>query len=81
MPPTEMVDFSSFPVLIAEFSSRGLRLPGALPRTLLAIAGAPPYVSAADGCESGFAAFGHPAAAQTPVPQRSRPAARPGHFV
>ena len=23
----------------------------------------PPYVSAADGCESGFAAFGHPATA------------------
>lgn len=44
---------------------------------LLAISGASPYVSRADGCESGFAAFGHPAAAQTPVPRANRPAARP----
>jgi hypothetical protein len=29
------------------------------------------YVSGADGCESGFAAFGHPATAKTPVPLRN----------
>src|SRR4029079_11427515 len=46
----------------------GLRQPFA---PLLAICGASPYVSRADGCESGFAAFGHPAAAQTPVPRRT----------
>src|ERR1044072_3148081 len=32
----------------------------------LAILSAPPYVSPADGCESGFAAFGHPATAKNP---------------
>src|SRR5688572_352418 len=32
----------------------------------LAIPPSPPYVSPADGCESGFAAFGHPATAKTP---------------
>src|SRR4030095_13176101 len=32
---------------------------------------APTYVSAADGCESGFAAFGHPVAASTPFRERN----------
>ena len=37
----------------------------AAPRACTSLANPPhpPYVSAADGCESGFAAFGHPATA------------------
>jgi len=67
MRSTETIAPSLPPQLVRRKSFTAERNPacaaGRAGDTSLAKALHPPYVSAADGCESGFAAFGHPATA------------------
>ena len=53
---------------------------GSAAQPSLAIPFPPPYVGVADGCESGFAAFGHPATALEAGSLRERPKSEPRSF-